>query len=94
MRGRVRAHLSAFAAASGANLWTETILYAFTGGADGAYPRDGLLQAAQGNLFGTTVSPGSCGNGCGTVFELNPPEAGQTAWTLKTLYTFDGGRDG
>jgi hypothetical protein len=73
----------------GQTLWTETILYGFTGGTDGAYPRDGLVPDGQGNLFGTTVSSGLCSDGgCGTVFELSPPAMGQTAWTLTTLYTF------
>src|SRR5271157_4984795 len=46
----------------------ETVLYSFTGGADGAYPGAGLLRDAQGNLYGTTVYGGdlACTNGCGT----------------------------
>lgn len=75
--------------AKGQTSWSETILYAFSG-TDGAYPRDGLVQDGQGNLYGTTISSGtsaSC-NGCGTVFELSPPAKGPTAWSLTTLYTF------
>jgi hypothetical protein len=80
---------------SGQTAWTETILYAFTGGTDGEYPRDGLVQDGQGNLFGTTLSSGLCGGaGCGTVFELSPPATGQTAWTLTTLYTFPDDKSG
>jgi hypothetical protein len=82
---------------NGQTLWPETILYAFTGGADGEYPRDGLVADGQGNLFGTTVSSGLCGAddaGCGTVFELSPPVMGQTAWTLTTLYTFADDKSG
>ena len=75
--------------------WTEKILYTFTGGTDGEYPRDGLVRDGQGNLFGTTVSSGLCGgSGCGTVFELSPPALGQTAWTLTTLYTFADDKSG
>ena len=75
---------------NGQTLWTETILYAFTGGTDGEYPRDGLVQDGQGNLFGTTVSSGLCGGGgCGTVFELSPRRLrGRRPGTLTTLYTF------
>jgi len=39
---------------------TETVLYSFTGGADGAYPSGGLLLDEKGTLYGTT-SPYCCG---------------------------------
>jgi len=32
----------------------ETVLYNFTGGADGAYPSGSLIRDAAGNLYGTT----------------------------------------
>ena len=32
--------------------------------------------------------------GCGTVFKLTPPAAGQTKWTKEILYRFQGGSDG
>jgi uncharacterized repeat protein (TIGR03803 family) len=47
----------------------ETLLYVFTGGSDGASPYAGLVQDAQGNLYGTTT--GSFGTG-GTVFKIAP----------------------
>lgn len=79
----------------GQTMWTETVLYAFSGGTDGAYPRDGLVPDDNGNLFGTNVQSSACdGEGCGTVFELSPPAQGQTAWTLTTLYTFTGAKTG
>ena len=60
---------------------------------DGRGPQAGLIQATDGNFYGTTFRGGEtggvCGVGCGTVFEVTP--AGQ----LTTLYTFgftDGAR--
>jgi uncharacterized repeat protein (TIGR03803 family) len=47
----------------------ETILYNFTGGADGGFPTGGLLRDTEGNLYGTTSMAGN--NGGGTVFELD-----------------------
>lgn len=72
--------------------WTETILYNFAGGSDGAAPIAGLVFDAQGNLYGTTQSFGDC-NGCGTVFELSPTGGG--AWTETTIHNFSNtGSDG
>ncbi|HTR23616.1 MAG TPA: choice-of-anchor tandem repeat GloVer-containing protein [Terriglobales bacterium] len=52
---------------------------------DGELPMGGLLEASDGNLYGTTASDGNsdtCSNGCGTIFKLSP------ARLLTTLYTF------
>jgi len=46
---------------------TVAILHAFAGGSDGAYPQAGLLPAADGNLYGTTLAGGA--TGFGTVFK-------------------------
>ncbi len=35
--------------------WTQSILHAFQGGSDGEVPRDGLIQDANGTLYGTTA---------------------------------------
>jgi uncharacterized repeat protein (TIGR03803 family) len=62
---------------------TLTTLYNFcslAGCADGAEPEGPLLQAVDGNLYGTTAGGGNDGNG--TVFKLTP------AGTLTTLYSF------
>ena len=56
----------------------ETVLYTFTGGADGANPYAGLVLDAQGNIYGTTPHGGSGTclygtiDGCGVVFKLTP----------------------
>jgi uncharacterized repeat protein (TIGR03803 family) len=47
----------------------ETVLYAFTGGADGSRPQAGLVRDNKGNLYGTTVAGGT--SGAGAVFKLD-----------------------
>lgn len=63
----------------------ETILYSFTGGADGALPQTGLLLAA-GTLYGSTTSGGAFNHGA--VFEISG------VGKEKVLYSFQGGSDG
>ena len=69
--------------------WTETVLYRFTGGSDGAFPVAEVVFDHAGNLYGTTYSGGQYNNG--TVFELTPSGSG---WTEKAIYSFIGGTDG
>jgi uncharacterized repeat protein (TIGR03803 family) len=76
--------------------WVETVLYSFTGGADGAYPQFGDLAFDQaGNIYGTTGNGGSgtgCGSfGCGVVFTLTRSGG---RWTESVLWSFTGGNDG
>jgi uncharacterized repeat protein (TIGR03803 family) len=62
-----------------------TTLYSFcsqTNCADGAYPEAGLIQAADGNFYGTTYYGG--GHNDGTVFKITPKG------TLTTLHRFVG----
>ncbi len=70
---------------------TLTTLYSFcsqSGCTDGAEPEAGLVQATDGNFYGTTYFGGSnpdCNDydyGCGTVFKITPNGA------LTTLYSF------
>ena len=79
---------------SGGN-FQESVLYSFTGGADGKNPYGGVTFDANGNLYGTTVSGGSggvcSGDGCGVVFKLTN-NAGN--WSESVLYNFTGGDDG
>ena len=70
--------------------YTESVIYSFQGGADGAGPGNGVIFDAAGNLYGTTFG-GGVHNGTGTVFELTP---GGGTWTKSILYTFPGGNHG
>jgi uncharacterized repeat protein (TIGR03803 family) len=71
--------------------WTETDLYSFTGGADGAGP-DALIPGGNGTLYGTTSAGGNWG--AGTVFELTPPAGPHAPWTENVLHVFNGATDG
>ncbi|MGA2021412.1 MAG: choice-of-anchor tandem repeat GloVer-containing protein [Candidatus Sulfotelmatobacter sp.] len=78
--------------------WSETVLYAFTGGDSiggpaGSTPVSSLVFDSDGNLYGTASAGGlrNCSFGCGTVFKLTPNGSG---WTESTLYQFRGNTDG
>ena len=65
----------------------ETVLHNFGGSpADGAAPNYGVVQGADGNLYGTTSNGGT--KGYGTVFKLTP-DGVETV-----LYSFSGTGDG
>ena len=66
---------------------TYTVLYTFTGGADGASPESGVVLDAEGNLYSATNFGGLFGGvcshaGCGTLFALTPEG------TENVLYSF------
>jgi uncharacterized repeat protein (TIGR03803 family) len=74
------------ATATAVSAQTLTTLYSFDI-SDGAFPDGGLLEATDGNLYGTTGGSGSCTtsttvDGCGTVFKIS------LAGTLTVLHTF------
>ncbi len=79
--------------------WTETVLYAFQGGNDGATPMAPLIADKSGNLYGTTsAGGGDCNNPdlatCGTVFELTRPQHAGGTWAETLLYSFLGNPSG
>jgi uncharacterized repeat protein (TIGR03803 family) len=59
---------------------TLTTLHVFDG-TDGSIVYAGLVEATNGNFYGTTVQGGA--NGYGTVYEMTP------SGTLTTLHSFD-----
>jgi uncharacterized repeat protein (TIGR03803 family) len=66
---------------------SETMLYSFQAGNDGAGPAASLIQDKQGNFYGTTFRGGGTAFS-GTVFKLAPDG------TETVLYAFSGGSDG
>jgi uncharacterized repeat protein (TIGR03803 family) len=65
---------------------TLSTIYQFSAGEDGANPNAALVQASDGNLYGTTVGGGALG--WGVIFKLF------TNATLANLYSFTNGDDG
>jgi uncharacterized repeat protein (TIGR03803 family) len=83
---------------SGGGVWTESLLYTFTGGADGGGPQAGVSIGKGNVLYGTTFWGGKTTAcplggypyGCGVVYQLAPPASPGGAWTQSVLYTFAG----
>jgi hypothetical protein len=77
--------------ASPGGAWVETVLYSFTGGADGIRP---ILSdiGPSGELYGTTDDWSTAAYG--SVFGLVPPSSGNPSWTYKSIWQFTGGTDG
>jgi uncharacterized repeat protein (TIGR03803 family) len=65
----------------------ETVLHAFTGAADGAWPSNALVMDTAGNLYGTAYFGGdfTCNQlGCGTIFKID------TLGKFSVIHTFKG----
>lgn len=75
------------------NGWVHTVLYSFTGGADGGEPYKGVTLDRDDNLYGTAVTggSGSCEGGCGVIYKLTNIKG---TWTQKVIHAFTGGDDG
>lgn len=68
---------------------TVTILHTFSSSAtNGNQCYAGLIQARDGNFYGTTASGGSAG--AGTVFRISPSGAYTNLYSFASTYTFDG----
>jgi len=69
-----------------------TVVYRFTGGADGAGPEAPVILDSTGNIYGTALYPftgtACAGSDCGVVFKLDP------AGNFTVLHSFTGGADG
>jgi uncharacterized repeat protein (TIGR03803 family) len=71
------------------HLWTESVLYSFTGYSDGASPYGSPLLGRRGIIYGTTKDGGAYGQG--VVYALKPSSTG---YTDQTVYNFGGKPDG
>jgi len=64
----------------------ETVLYSFTGGADGANPTAGVIRDSAGNLYGTTYQGGA--SNAGAVYKVD------TSGNATVLHSFTGADGG
>jgi len=64
-------------------VWTESLLYSFTGQSDGYDPYAGVTMDGSGNLYGTTLS---------SAFELKPTSGG--GWQFILLHPLTGSNGG
>jgi uncharacterized repeat protein (TIGR03803 family) len=67
---------------------TETVLYAFPGRSQGAFPESGVILDRKGNLYGTTEIIRATGQCCGTIYTVT--HRGRH----KVLYAFASESDG
>src|ERR1700694_5553602 len=67
---------------NGSGGWNETVLYTFTGGADGDSPSGPVIFDSLGSLYGATLGGGA--NGYGVVFKLSLVG---TSWAETVLYS-------
>jgi len=77
-----------FELSPGVSGWTETFLYSFIGGTDGAAPVAGVIFDPDGDIYGTTTGGGDYNRG--TAFELLASQG----LRKKILHNFGGFMDG
>ena len=68
--GGSQGHGSVFKLTPSGGQWSETDLYAFTGGNDGACPWGSVTLDTQGSIYGTTAGGGT--RQAGVVFQITP----------------------
>ncbi len=82
-----------FEIATSSGTWTETTPWAFSGGADGAWPHSTLIADRAGNFYGTAPygGNGTSYNYDGVVFKLSSRSG---SWILTPIYKFQPGDAG
>ena len=68
--------------------WTESVVYSFQDGSDGAFPGARVAFDANGTLYGTAEFGGASNDG--TVYQLTPPTQTGNPWTFALLHSFSG----
>jgi uncharacterized repeat protein (TIGR03803 family) len=78
-------------------IWTNHVLYSFTGGtSDGSNLFGGLIPDGHGGFYGTTadnyyfIFTTCAGTYCGHVFDLTPPAISGDPWSYTSIWTFSG----
>ena len=69
----------------GGSGYTENVIYAFPGGADGSGPASGVALDTAGNLYGEVETGGSAG--VGLVYKLSPQSG---SWKYTVILDFNG----
>jgi uncharacterized repeat protein (TIGR03803 family) len=75
---------------NGGGSYTNTTIYDFTCGDDGARPEGGLVMDSAGNLYGIAAIFGA--HGAGVAYEL--VNQGGGTYTFEVIHAFTGGKDG
>lgn len=70
--------------------WTEQVLYTFSDGASGGWPKSSVALDSNGDLYGTATLGGP--GRYGTLYRMQP--VGINTWAIETLYGFSGSPDG
>jgi uncharacterized repeat protein (TIGR03803 family) len=73
--------------ASSVGAWTETQLYLFKNGTDGAWPT-AIVRAPNGVLYGLTSGYAEGEPTVATAYSLTPPVVPGGAWIFQTICTF------
>lgn len=73
---------------TGGGQWGESVLYSFSGGADGGDPEGNLVADSAGDLYGTTFLGGSDDN-AGVAYELAKSSG---VWNETVIHTFGSSR--
>ncbi len=79
-----------FELSNSSGTWTESVLHSFANAPDGAYPGNGLIMDAAGNLYGMAFAGGT-GDGEGCIFQLLPSNG---TWTERVIYDINSTHSG
>lgn len=70
-------------------VWSEKVIHRFAHGADGSFPRAGLVVDKGGTLWGTTTKGGAAAS-LGVIYKVTPPPKDKKKWTESVVHAFVG----